>query len=130
MSSLRLVGGTVDDLRENATLRAPKRWANHPQRVVVARYEQYLSSPRWARRKAAYFKTRAPKCKACKSWEQVDLHHLTYANLGHERDGDLMALCRTCHEAVHELHAQNPNASLAKITKRFAKQRRSVEKAG
>jgi hypothetical protein len=29
------------------------------------------------------------------------VHHLTYARLGRERPGDLLAVCEACHGALH-----------------------------
>lgn len=30
------------------------------------------------------------------------MHHLTYENLGNEKDEDLMLLCETCHQYMHK----------------------------
>jgi hypothetical protein len=44
-------------------------------------------------------------CVVCgKSWTlNDDLHHASYANLGHEPDADLTPMCRGCHEALHRI---------------------------
>src|ERR1700716_3318182 len=53
-----------------------------------------------------------PVCQVCGSgWSlrQGDLHHRSYARLGHEADPDLIPLCRTpCHDRVHQILESNP----------------------
>lgn len=68
----------------------------------------YERSPRWVARSARFRKTH-PRCQACGRYG-VDAHHITYdrAFTGREPDGDLRALCRTCHQAVHGL-TRHPN---------------------
>jgi hypothetical protein len=47
---------------------------------------------------------------------------VTYERLGHEQDRDLVALCRTCHTAVHQLHAAAAKVlTLKQVTDRFVK---------
>ena len=42
-------------------------------------------------------------CEACgKKTRCLDIHHLTYERLGHERDEDLQAVCRPCHPRADE----------------------------
>jgi hypothetical protein len=47
-----------------------------------------------------------PCCLICgASWllERDDLHHRTYARLGHESCRDLAPLCRHCHAVLHRV---------------------------
>ena len=66
-------------------------------------YQGYLASPHWQAIKSAYRKNRKlPQyCIGCRN-EHFELHHRSYARLGHETIGDLIALCRECHSKVHE----------------------------
>ena len=54
------------------------------------------------RNKALILKARAGwQCQECgraSSEMTLDVHHLTYERLGHERADDLIVLCRSCHE--------------------------------
>lgn len=65
-------------------------------------YVAYLRSPHWQAMKAAYrANDKLPQyCLACKN-PQFELHHRSYARIGHEWIGDLIPLCRICHEKVH-----------------------------
>jgi hypothetical protein len=44
----------------------------------------------------------------CGSKKRLDVHHLTYANLGKESINDLRVLCRSCHDKVHSLLRKYP----------------------
>lgn len=63
------------------------------------RYERYIRSPAWRRRRASFARTH-PKVCLCGSRTRVELHHRTYERLEHERDGDLLWLCHECHRLV------------------------------
>ena len=65
-------------------------------------YNDYLASPHW---RDFSSRVRRRKCYACGAgWERADglhVHHATYERLGAERDGDVVTLCRSCHELAH-----------------------------
>jgi hypothetical protein len=47
-----------------------------------------------------------PVCAICgEAWtlRRDDLHHRSYARLGHERPTDVTPLCRTCHHLLHRV---------------------------
>jgi len=75
-------------------------------------YCDYMSSPRWFALRERWVRdwmTRhgvEPCCLiCCAPWllGRDDLHHRTYARLGHERCRDLIPLCRPCHGALHRV---------------------------
>jgi hypothetical protein len=73
-------------------------------------YAAYLASPQWQVRRRQWLRNQQycgvdPVCVVCgKSWTlDDDLHHASYANLGHERDEDLIPMDRDCHEALHRI---------------------------
>lgn len=68
------------------------------------RYERYITSDAWTRRKVEYFWIREKVCWACGSKDSIHLHHHTYDRLGNELNEDLVPLCKTCHRLVHEHH--------------------------
>jgi hypothetical protein len=54
---------------------------------------------------------REPVCQACgRPWTLTngDLHYRSYERLGWERWGDVVPLCRSCHEKLHALYESNP----------------------
>jgi 5-methylcytosine-specific restriction endonuclease McrA len=73
-------------------------------------YAAYLASPQWQARRRRWLRNQQrhgidPVCVVCgKPWTlDDDLHHASYANLGHEPDSDLTPMCRGCHEALHRI---------------------------
>jgi 5-methylcytosine-specific restriction endonuclease McrA len=65
-------------------------------------YGQYLESRWWKFRRGLKLKDE-PKCQnpECKFEYELEVHHLSYENLGDEKDGDLMVLCVRCHDDLH-----------------------------
>lgn len=76
-----------------------------PQRVSGNRewYRNvYLRSLHWRSVRAQKIKETGGKCERCGVGGSLDIHHLSYKNLGHERMSDLQALCRKCHKKRHK----------------------------
>ena len=68
-------------------------------------YKAYICSSRWKRRRLRYFRKHGKLCAACRTDQNVTLHHMSYDRLGNECiDRDLVALCRTCHDLLHRLY--------------------------
>lgn len=79
----------------------------------------YLRSDAWAGRRRAYYggirrRGFVPMCQGCESLDSavLQLHHLSYEGVSKtsagqwvagESDEDLIVLCATCHEAVHQM---------------------------
>jgi hypothetical protein len=73
--------------------------------------------PAWQRRRRAWLRHRRatthpsadPACVVCdRAWTLTnDLHHASYDRLGHERDADLVPMCRKCHDAMHRILDQS-----------------------
>jgi hypothetical protein len=66
----------------------------------------YLQSNHWRERRLLLLTACDFRCAGCDANGRLDVHHLSYANLGDEPLSDLMALCRECHDATHELWDQ------------------------
>jgi hypothetical protein len=69
--------------------------------MVRMSLDQFLNGRTWRiradeRKHAAGF-----RCEQCGARTVLDVHHLTYENVGRERDEDLIVLCRRCHAAAH-----------------------------
>lgn len=68
------------------------------------RYSAYLESPDWAETRARIMAhAMRPVCEMCHHETAVHVHHLpgSYEHLGAERDEELLALCKPCHQAQH-----------------------------
>lgn len=74
-------------------------------------YDEYLGSAHWLglRQRLAGPSSR---CFVCRG-SRVQLHHITYERLGHERDDDLVRLCEGCHRRTHYLIENVRRATLA-----------------
>lgn len=63
-------------------------------------YEEYLRSPAWKTIRAEVI-ARDGSCVLCDSTDELQVHHRTYARLGHEEPTDLATLCLRCHRVYH-----------------------------
>lgn len=81
--------------------------------TTKSQHRAYLQSPVWRQRREDYFANNCGDCAKCglPRWlaivaydQDIHIHHLTYANIGHEHDEDLQPLCRRCHEVVTFRH--------------------------
>jgi hypothetical protein len=66
-----------------------------------ARYENHLASDYWRDIRQRVMERCAGMCEGCGKRPALDVHHLTYARLGHEMLFDLAAVCVPCHESIH-----------------------------
>lgn len=67
-------------------------------------YGHYLQSSHWRATKARYRAAEhLPQACMCEAVDNLQLHHMTYERLGEELLTDLVPLCVTCHNMVHEL---------------------------
>ncbi len=68
--------------------------------VWWAWYNSYLISPQWYTRRRAVL-ARDVICRGCSQRPSQQVHHLTYARVGHEMLFDLVGVCNECHNAIH-----------------------------
>ena len=64
-------------------------------------YKNYLKTYHWKRVKARAKKLFGDKCLNCGS-SKIDMHHLTYKNIGFEKPDEVIPLCHKCHEKLHK----------------------------
>lgn len=93
----------------------------------MVEYEKYLKSGHWKEFRKRFLARKKPKgCWSCGRKGRLDLHHVTYERLGRERIGDVVAICRTCHDEVHDLHdrgkAKNLQSATDKIRQKYRAQ--------
>jgi 5-methylcytosine-specific restriction endonuclease McrA len=86
-------------------------------------YRRYLSSPSWRFNPVRLRELEAAglQCRLCPNSTEtghvIECHHRTYVRLGREIDGDLIALCRECHNGVTSmLRARRYASSPVEIT--------------
>ncbi len=89
---LWLFDGDDWDWRPSAQMRARLR--------RIGDYAAYLRSDWWQARRAAFL-AKHPRCMLCRRTRDLEVHHITYENLWHEPDEDLVVLCRRCHARHH-----------------------------
>lgn len=79
-------------------------------------YREYLASDHWKAKRQEYYQSDMPQhCIGCGK-DRFELHHITYMRLGRELLGDLMPLCRECHQKVHD-YANTHTTNLGSIFK-------------
>lgn len=66
-----------------------------------ATWRRYLRSRAWAARRLKAIEKAGYRCQVCRRLvldaSKLDVHHLDYSRLGHERDEDVAVLCSRCH---------------------------------
>ena len=67
-------------------------------------YKKYMESAEWIAKRNMALRRDGFVCKRCGSAKNLNVHHITYKNLGHEEMDDLVTLCETCHEYIHSLY--------------------------
>ena len=87
-------------------LKKPKKKRRKKLRKPL-KYKKYIKSALWRKIRKSYFSRVNNECVVCGSKRTVSLHHLSYANLGKEKDSDLVALCWGHHEEYHQRHGLN-----------------------
>ncbi len=74
-------------------------------------YAKYLKTNAWHKKRKEILDIRGHKCEepGCGATTNLQVHHLTYERLYHERISDFKVLCRKHHEKVHNLNQWNEN---------------------
>jgi 5-methylcytosine-specific restriction endonuclease McrA len=77
-------------------------------RPTAFTYQVYIRSSAWLQSTARLEELRLSghRCRLCsrgRPHTRLQVHHSTYARLGHERPADLCALCEECHIGVTDM---------------------------
>jgi hypothetical protein len=64
-------------------------------------YDEYITSAEWREKRAEALARAGNMCQQCGANGSLEVHHLTYKNLGNERPEELLVLCRFCHALAH-----------------------------
>jgi len=75
---------------------------NHRVKYTRQEYrEEYLKSKEWQNLRSLVISAKCA-CQCCKESDATDVHHLVYRNLVDVTINDLIPVCRTCHNLIHE----------------------------
>lgn len=66
-------------------------------------YETYIRSTAWQIKRNLVMKRAGGICEGCGVNRASQVHHLTYEHLGDEFLWELRAVCRQCHERIHDI---------------------------
>lgn len=64
-------------------------------------YREYLKTEHWKETREKALKRAGYKCQVCGYDKNLQVHHNTYKNIGHEDPTDLVVLCWKCHKTFH-----------------------------
>jgi 5-methylcytosine-specific restriction endonuclease McrA len=65
-------------------------------------FAEYRNQPEWVQRRREALARAGYRCQMGASHDgPLDVHHNTYQNYGDERLGDLVVICRSCHQKFH-----------------------------
>lgn len=65
-------------------------------------YYRWINSNAYRKKRNEKLKEVGYKCELCGSAKNLQVHHITYDNLGYEPLDDLLVVCRKCHEELHK----------------------------
>lgn len=66
-------------------------------------YTAYILSPKWKARRVQAIARAGGCCEMCGDCDApLDVHHLTYRHFKHESLDELKAVCRSCHQKIHQ----------------------------
>lgn len=68
------------------------------------KYSTHLKSDKWKAFKLRIIAKRGAMCERCGTSGhsvRLDLHHISYTNVGREREEDVKLLCHRCHQLMH-----------------------------
>jgi 5-methylcytosine-specific restriction endonuclease McrA len=66
------------------------------------RYELYLQSPEWRRRRQRVLERDNYRCQGCGEQRATQVHHRTYQHIYREFLFELISLCDDCHGRLHD----------------------------
>ena len=64
--------------------------------------QAHMQSTYWYKLKQQKLASANHRCEKCDSTESLELHHLTYSDLGKESQSSVVVLCRSCHQYQHD----------------------------
>jgi hypothetical protein len=76
-------------------------------------YLRYLRSDEWREKRRLVLERDGYRCQLWLQHVATEVHHKSYAHLGHESLEDLISLCRACHKAITAVFRQERHRARA-----------------
>ena len=73
-------------------------------------YKEFLNSTLWKEKRQWIIEQAKFKCERCGCFENLQVHHLNYINVGNEGKEDVIVLCKDCHKKEHEVIDEKRNS--------------------
>lgn len=86
------------NIDNQALLASWYRWHHNYRRRI---YDAYIKSDQWKALRKQVLARDGYRCQVCKTQRAAQVHHLTYERFRNELLEDLLSVCMTCHEAIH-----------------------------
>ena len=87
-----------NEIEEKYTILKALRAEFKPEEID---YYEYLKTAAWQEQRQRIFRRDGFRCVCCGETKNLNVHHITYENLGTEQECDLVTLCQPCHEKIH-----------------------------
>lgn len=94
-NKLEEINKLIDDEYTRFNLSLRDAWFYH--------YNEYLHSAEWRIKRQDILERDEFACSICESKENLQVHHVTYDNVGKEQHHELLTLCKSCHTKIHEV---------------------------
>lgn len=91
--------GTKPSYEFSSARKALDWYLNHPTNVP---YQEYLQSEHWKQTRQGALERAGYRCQVCGITTNLQVHHVTYENLGAELPHDLTVLCKEHHSLFHK----------------------------
>lgn len=78
------------------------------EQFIRSHKQDYLKSKEWAIL-SKIVHSRDKICQVCGATSSLEVHHITYERFMYEKPADLVLLCRTHHQAVHDKYGYDYN---------------------
>ena len=74
-------------------------------------YQEYIESDAWKALRARVLKRDGGMCQGCLDARATEVHHMSYRNFGAEFAFELVALCSSCHQRIHQRPEESGNGA-------------------
>jgi len=86
----------------------PNTVYGEPLATFKTRKKDYMSSVKWDKLRKVVLKRDDYACRICgEDQAPLDVHHITYKNMGRESTEQLLTVCRSCHTDIHNTLGYN-----------------------
>jgi len=100
---------------QNKKLHKPKKYEEPDLYIGSPEWyrdkQEYLESDKWARTRQTRLDIDSNECVKCGEKNKLEIHHITYKRLFNENIYDLVTLCRSCHQEVHDKLGYSPHGT-------------------